>query len=134
MTWTIYAHAGPFLLAQTIGPTGPIMLDIFGPAGPSMYLDQIFCYRDSTTQCRINNRTSHRSKANTLFHKVYVPCSYIVIKTHDSESRGQEETQQCDHRVIKTHDSESRGQEEAQQSDHRVSYLYVAPPSNSQTL
>ena len=34
---------------------------------------------------------------------------------------------------IKTHDSESRGQE-AQQRDHRVSYLHIAPPSNSQTL
>ena len=29
--------------------------------------------------------------------------------------------------------NESRGQEEAQQCDHRVSYLHVAPPSNSQT-
>ena len=71
VTRTIYANAGLFLLAQTIGPTGPFMLDIFGPAGPSMYPDQIFCYRDSTTQCCINNRTSHRSKANALFHKVY---------------------------------------------------------------
>ena len=35
---------------------------------------------------------------------------------------------------IKTHDSESRGQEEAQQRDHRVSYLHVALPSNSQSL
>ena len=35
---------------------------------------------------------------------------------------------------IKTHDSESRGQEEAQQRDHRVSHLHAAPPQNSQTL
>ena len=37
-------HGGPFLLAHAIDPTGPFMLDIFGPAGPSMYPDQIFCY------------------------------------------------------------------------------------------
>ena len=35
---------------------------------------------------------------------------------------------------IKTHDSELQGQEEAQQRDHCVSYLHVAPPSNSQVL
>ena len=35
---------------------------------------------------------------------------------------------------IMTHNSESRGQEEAQQRDHQVSYLHVAPPSNSQML
>ena len=33
-----------------------------------------------------------------------------VIKTHDSESRGQEEAAVHDEQVIKTHDSESRGQ------------------------
>ena len=36
--------------------------------------------------------------------------------------------------VIKTHDSESRGQEEAAVRDERVSYLQVAPLKNSQTL
>ena len=35
---------------------------------------------------------------------------------------------------IKTHDSESRGQEEAAVRDERVSYLQVAPLKNSQTL
>ena len=35
------------IFVSTIGPTGPFMLDIFGPAGPSMYQDQIFCYRSS---------------------------------------------------------------------------------------
>ena len=35
---------------------------------------------------------------------------------------------------IKTHDSESRGQEEAAIRDERVSYLQVAPLKNSQTL
>ena len=37
-------------------------------------------------------------------------------------------------RYIKTHDSESRGQEEAVVRDERVSYLQVAPLKNSQTL
>ena len=36
--------------------------------------------------------------------------------------------------IIKTHDSESRGQEEAAVRDERVSYLKVAPLKNSQTL
>ena len=36
--------------------------------------------------------------------------------------------------VIKTHDSELRGQEEAAVRDERVSYLQVAPLKNSQTL
>ena len=36
--------------------------------------------------------------------------------------------------IIKTHDSESRGQEEAAVRDERVSYLQVAPLKNSQTL
>ena len=35
---------------------------------------------------------------------------------------------------IKTHDSESRGQEEAAVRDERVSYLQVALLKNSQTL
>ena len=35
---------------------------------------------------------------------------------------------------IKTHDSESRGQEEAAGRDERVSYLQVAPLKNSQML
>ena len=35
---------------------------------------------------------------------------------------------------VKTHDSESRGQEEAAVRDERVSYLQVAPLKNSQTL
>ena len=35
---------------------------------------------------------------------------------------------------IKTHDSESRGQEEAAVHDERVSYLQVAPLKNLQTL
>ena len=50
------------------------------------------------------------------------------IKTHGSESRGQEEAGLRDERVIKTHGSESRGQEEAGLRDERVSYLQVAPP------
>ena len=36
--------------------------------------------------------------------------------------------------MIKTHDSESRGQEEAAVRDERVSYLQVAPLKNSQML
>ena len=36
--------------------------------------------------------------------------------------------------IIKTHDSESRGQEEAAVRDERVSYLRVAPLKNLQTL
>ena len=54
-------------------------------------------------------------------------CMYI--KTHDSESRGQEEAGRTrDEQVIKTHDSESRGQEEAGRTrDEQVSYLHVAP-------
>ena len=36
--------------------------------------------------------------------------------------------------LIKTHNSESRGQEEAAVRDERVSYLQVAPLKNSQTL
>ena len=47
------------------------------------------------------------------------------IKTHGSESRGQEEAAVRDERVIKTHGSESRGQEAAVR-DERVSYLHVA--------
>ena len=49
------------------------------------------------------------------------------IKTHGSESRGQEEAGQRDEPVIKIHGSESRGQEEAGQRDEPVSYLQVAP-------
>ena len=53
----------------------------------------------------------------------------FYIKTHDSESRGQEEAGRTrDEQVIKTHDSESRGQEEAGRTrDEQVSYLHVAP-------
>ena len=36
--------------------------------------------------------------------------------------------------LIKTHDSESQGQEEAAVRDERVSYLQVAPLKNLQTL
>ena len=56
---------------------------------------------------------------------VYITLLYI--KTHGSESRGQEEAGLRDERV-KTHGSESRGQEEAGLRDERVSYLQVAPP------
>ena len=53
----------------------------------------------------------------------------LGIKTHDSESRGQEEAGRTrDKPVIKTHDSESQGQEEAGRTrDEPVSYLHVAP-------
>ena len=50
------------------------------------------------------------------------------IKTHGSESRGQEEAGLRDEPVsFKTHGSESRGQEEAGLRDEPVSYLQVAP-------
>ena len=45
------------------------------------------------------------------------------IKTHDSESRGQEEAGRT-RRTIKTHDSESRGQEEAGRT-RRTSVLFT---------
>ena len=49
-----------------------------------------------------------------------------MIKTHDSESRGQEAAVH-DKQVIKTYDSELRGQEEAAVHHKQVSYLHVAP-------
>ena len=47
------------------------------------------------------------------------------IKTHDSESRGQEEAGRMQRMsVFKTHDSESRGQEEAGRT-RRMSVLFT---------
>ena len=51
-----------------------------------------------------------------------------MIKTHGSESRGQEEAAVRDERVSYLHQdsrSESRGKEEAALRDERVSYLHV---------
>ena len=48
-----------------------------------------------------------------------------IIKTHDSESRGQEEAGRTRRMsVFKTHDSESRGQEEAGRT-RRMSVLFT---------
>ena len=67
-------------------------------------------------------------------HMYVVTCNKVKLFVHNWHTYVVYDITSTYPQCIKTHDSESQGQEEAQQRDHRVSYLHVAPPSNSQTL